>query len=195
LPESFGNLSSLEGINFSYGKPIHLPASFGRLRSLKYLEIKLVGEEIISKLPTKKDRQKGYFGKEKFVDLGKEEFIHFPESFGNLSALEEIEICGNIGTLPESFGNLRSLKKLSLHFSFTMEKYYKGQLRSWHDVYIANNFNTLPSSLYNLDFLEEIIIDNGNLIALSDSLNNLYTIESIETEEKYYNTRITKLNT
>ncbi|MHA1281925.1 MAG: leucine-rich repeat domain-containing protein [Promethearchaeota archaeon] len=86
LPESIGNLKSLEIFNLDSNQLTTLPESIGNLKSLEYLSL------YNNKLTT------------------------LPQSIGNLSSLKELWLNRNqLRTLPESFWNLKSLEKLSLH--------------------------------------------------------------------------------
>ncbi|MHA1252430.1 MAG: leucine-rich repeat domain-containing protein [Candidatus Helarchaeota archaeon] len=86
LPESIGNLKSLEYLGLSDNQLTILPESIGNLSSLK--ELSLWGNQLKS----------------------------LPESIGNLSSLKELWLYENqLKTLPESIGNLSSLKELRLY--------------------------------------------------------------------------------
>ena len=86
LPESIGNLKSLQKLDLSYNKLTTLPESIGNLSSLQTL------------------------------DLHYNEFTILPESIIQLEYLQELDLRGNqLMTLPESISNLKSLINLKLH--------------------------------------------------------------------------------
>ncbi|XP_057814545.2 disease resistance protein RUN1 [Cryptomeria japonica] len=92
LPDSFGNLTALEGLSLKYCTKLQsLPESFCELKCLRFLRIE---EGILTELP---------------------------ERFGNLSALEELHFsCCHLVNLPASFGKLESLRILGLYWCTTI---------------------------------------------------------------------------
>ncbi|XP_050144913.1 disease resistance-like protein DSC1 isoform X20 [Malus sylvestris] len=85
LPESIGNLKSLEKLDLRGTAIKNLPASIGNLKSLEKL------------------------------DLSGTAIKCLPASIGNLKSLEKLDLSGTaIKCLPESIGNLKSLEKLDL---------------------------------------------------------------------------------
>lgn len=85
LPNSFGELESLEELFIQGGKLTELPASFGNLQKLKKL------------------------------DLRGNKLNYLPSSFGNLKSLEWLDLSqNNIKKLPRTFNRLKKLKYLSL---------------------------------------------------------------------------------
>jgi Leucine-rich repeat (LRR) protein len=206
LPESFGNLSSLEKFRIDDTKIETLPESFGNLRNLKHfeafrksltslpesfgnlasLEVIDLRESNISYFPESFARLPSLkvfhinAGK-RFQEIQNENPIHLPESFGNLASLEELEMNGNIAPLPESFGNLRSLKKLSL--SFTVYKFKYGKRGgSSSRKFVNNDFYSLPESFGNLTSLESFIISGSNLRILPESFGNLSALKTLHIE-------------
>ncbi len=122
LPESIGNLESLQALHVSHNKLTHLPDSIGNLKFLRYLNV------IINNL----------------------NFL--PESIGKLVALEELWLSYNKLThLPDSIGNLESLKKMLL---------------------IENPLNNLPKSIVNLRNLIVMQLGLNKNKKFSDSIQN-----------------------
>jgi Leucine-rich repeat (LRR) protein len=171
LPESFGNLSSLEELDFGHSKTVYYPESFGNLKSLKTFNMEKGVEREINE-------------DEKYHPLKsiqKDNSIHLPESFGGLVSLENLDIIGEIAALPKSFGKLRSLKNLSLSFSVYMETYTSNKgARFGSPAYIVNGDEwSFPESFGDLESLESIYISGGNIKRLPESFGNLRALESL----------------
>ncbi|GJP57443.1 hypothetical protein CLOP_g42 [Closterium sp. NIES-67] len=86
LPEGFGNLTNLKGLELSRCPRLTLPSSLPQLSLLERLEIK--GQQMVS----------------------------LPETIGQLPALRELRISSfsNLQTLPNSIGQLQQLRSLTL---------------------------------------------------------------------------------
>jgi len=83
-----------------------------------------------------------------------------PESFGNLSNLQRLELRNNqLTSLPQFFGNLNSLSSLLL---------------------ANNNLTSLPESFGNLNNLWVLFLKNNELTSLPESFGNLSKLEVID---------------
>ena len=159
IPESIGNLTALEELEFTVNTGVTgpLPESIGNLKSLKkllFMSNRLTGS--------------------------------IPESIGNLTLLEEINFDRNnlSGPLPESFGNLTSLKILDIRdndISGDIPESF-GNLESLTHFYgYGNQFTKLPESLGNLTSLEELSLSSnkisGNIPANIGNANKLTRLD------------------
>jgi len=96
LPESIGNLTSLQVLSLFDNSLTTLPESISDLKSIQRLDLN------VNKITT------------------------LPESIGNLSSLQELNLYrNNLTTLPESIGNLSSLQVLSLDENPLNQEYKK----------------------------------------------------------------------
>ena len=134
-----------------------------------------------------------------------ESLTALPESLGNLSALEELDLsnCGNptagnlstlkrllfsnckgLTVLPESLGNLSALKKLSLNNcrSLTALPESLDNLSALKKLDLKNciSLTALPESLGNLSALKELYLNNcRSLTTLPESIGNLSVLEEL----------------
>ena len=121
LPESIGNLKSLQKLDLDWNELTTLPESIWNLKSLEILI------------------------------LSKNKLRTLPELIGNLSSLEKLNLEDNqLTTLPESIGNLTSLQILDLRSNkLTTLPESIGDLKSLQTLYLDyNQFATLPGSLW-----------------------------------------------
>ncbi|MHA1192340.1 MAG: leucine-rich repeat domain-containing protein [Promethearchaeota archaeon] len=135
LPESIGNLSSLEVLILESNHLKTLPESIGNLSSLKRLDLRsnqlTTLPESIGNLSSLKELWLENYNR----------LTTLPESIGKLTSLEELNLGNNrLSTLPESIGNLSSLKELSLK---------------------NNELTTLPVSLWRCKNLESLDLNNN----------------------------------
>jgi Leucine-rich repeat (LRR) protein len=110
-----------------------------------------------------------------------------PESIGNLSALERLELINTeIETLPESFGRLKSLKvfKFEKDYDAIMEKKFKKRKNPFFKE-IQYGIIHLPESFGGLSSLEELYI-SGNVAALPVSFANIGNLEVLNIDKERY---------
>jgi hypothetical protein len=108
LPEAFGSLSRLEHLNLNYNPLQALPACMGVLRSLNMLE---VFEAQFTRLPPSFTQ----LARLQSCALGAA-LTELPEDFGQLQALEFLDLKGNaLTTLPASMRHLHKLQSLKLN--------------------------------------------------------------------------------
>jgi len=111
LPDSMGELKSLNYLDMSGCNIVEIPASIGELKNLEYLN--LTNSKIESVDPA--------IGKlTKLVALNfdsNRDLNAIPETIGNLENLETLNLngCENLSTIPETIGDLQKLEVLNLH--------------------------------------------------------------------------------
>jgi len=111
IPESMGELKSLNYLDISGCNIVEIPASIGELKNLEYLN--LTNSKIESVDPA--------IGKlTKLVALNfasNWDLNAIPETIGNLENLETLNLngCKNLSTIPETIGDLQKLEVLNLY--------------------------------------------------------------------------------
>ncbi len=149
LPDSIGNLSTLRNLSLQYNKIKTLPKSISNLNSLQYLY------------------------------LNNNELTTLPDSIGNLKSLRYLFLDNNqLTALPDSIGNLNSLQYLSLEnnqLSIIPESI--GKLESLQELILSGNqVKHLPESIGALKSLQTICLDKNVLITLPESVGNLKSL-------------------
>lgn len=152
LPESFGELRSLEELYLQSSKINSLPDSFYKLSSLRILE------------------------------LNKNSFEILPPSIGRLKSLEYINLKGNLlSEIPDSIGNLKSLHTCYLNFN-KLEGLPDsiGKLSSLKTLYL--NFNSLfaiPDTICELKSIEYLNLSDNFLTSLPERFADIYSLKKI----------------
>ena len=153
LPESIGNLSSLQKLWLQGNELTTLPESIENLSSLK--ELYLYSNQLTT-LP----ESIGNLSSLNVLYLYKNELTTLPESIGNLKTLQTLWLQENkLTTLPESIGNMKSLQTLNLE---------------------NNKLSTLPESIGNLSSLNELYLGYNKVTTLSESIGNLKSLQTLE---------------
>ena len=153
LPEEIGALRKLEQLIIDNGNGcsmnVTLPSSIGRLENLRVLRLygaldgRVLDAEEGAPAPVVKP---------------------LPETFGNLSKLEELDLGRNgLTAVPPQVGSLRGLKKLGLDY---------------------NDIRVLPSFVGNLSKLEELTLNSNGGVRLPDSLAGLEGLENLHGEQQ-----------
>jgi len=143
LPDSIGNLNSLQGLELSRNDLSVLPDSIGNLGSLLYLFLK---DNNLSVLPDSIGNLKSL--KQLYLVFNKLSVL--PDSFGSLRSLQQLYLgFNNLSVLPDSFGSLRSLQYLELG---------------------SNKLSVLPNTIGSLKSLKRLNLDNNNLSVLPESI-------------------------
>ena len=152
LPESIGNLKSLQTLWLGSNQLTTLPESISKLKSLQTLKLQV---NQFSTLPVSISNLKSL----QVLWLNNNQLTTLPESIGNLSSLQILRLESNqLATLPESIGNLKSLEKLSLR---------------------NNKLRTLPESISDLKSLEQLWLSNNKLTTLPESINNMTALNRL----------------
>ena len=156
LPNSIGNLGSLEELIGFNNVLRWLPESFGRLSSLKR------------------------------VDLHNNKLEGIPESIGNLGNLEELLLNSNdIKIIPDMIGNLKKLKTLDLtknDIKTVPESI--GKINSLKYLILSNNnLDEVPSSIGNLRNLEVLGINKNWITSLPTSFEKLVSMKRMFLDE------------
>ncbi|GKV33077.1 hypothetical protein SLEP1_g41624 [Rubroshorea leprosula] len=151
LPESIGDLQSLQYLCLSCNLEVSIPASIGKLRQLTSLYLC-------------------------FNNLSGE----IPSSLANLTQLSDLDLSNNqfSGSIPASIGNLRQLTRLALN-SNNLSGEIPSSLANFtqlSDLDLSNNqfFGPIPASIGNLRQLTRLALYSNNLSKeIPSSLANL----------------------
>jgi leucine-rich repeat protein SHOC2 len=146
LPESIGNLSSLNKLYLRHNHLISLPESIGNLTNLAHLDLHC---NQLSELPQSIDNLTSLI----YLELSNNKLTSLPESIGNLTELISLTLCDNqLNRLPESIGNLTKLTHLHLY---------------------GNQLTNLPESIGNLSDLVFLSLWKNQLNKLPEGIGNL----------------------
>ncbi|KAI8910087.1 hypothetical protein BC831DRAFT_508182 [Entophlyctis helioformis] len=157
LPESIGNLRNLTELYLSDNQLTELPDSIGKLICLTHLMWLLTWSGC-------------------YRDLCSNEFKVWPESFGKLASLNELDLQNNeLTELPESIDNLTGLTRLNINSNLlTKLPISIGKLANLRHLYLeSNGLEKLPRSIGNLSHLTELNLQNNKLAGLPESISNL----------------------
>ena len=169
LPESIGNLTNLQSLDLSLTRISVLPECIGNLTNLQSLDLR---NTRISALP----KCIGYLTSLQSLDLSLTRISALPESIGNLTSLQSLDlILTRISALPESIGNLTSLQSLDLG-----KTSIGGIPKSIRDLKSIKRLNlsftkisSLPDSIGYLTSLKRLDLSNTQLSEIPDSIGNL----------------------
>ena len=184
LPETIGNLKSLQELYLSDNKLTTLPESISNLSSLQALDLRN------SKLTTLPESI-GCLESLQTLDLNGNKLSSLPESIGNLSSLEELQLYHNeLTTLPESIGSLKSLQELDLSWNWlwTLPESIS-KLTSLKNLDLGSNkLTTLPESITKLEALQELDLSNNKLTTLPESIRKLESLQKIKLDFNQFTT-------
>lgn len=176
LPETIGNLTLVKKLNLSDNKFILLPEPIGNLTSLKELNLKKNKLTVLSGTI-------GYLTSLKKLNLEENILTSLPETILTLSSLRELNFNKNkIKDLPESIGNLISLEILNLYFNkLTSLPESIGSLTSLKELNLMyNNLISLPESIGNLSSLEKLNLNGNKLTSLPETIGSLTSLEELD---------------
>ncbi|QUY41229.1 COR domain-containing protein [Acaryochloris marina] len=109
-----------------------------------------------------------------------EKLTELPESMGQLSQLQELNLSSNqLTTLPESMGQLSQLQELKLSSNqLTTLPEWLGQLSQLQVLYLdSNQLTTLPEWLGQLSQLQVLYLDSNQLTTLPEWLGQLSQLQ------------------
>ena len=152
MPDSIGNLASLNQFSVSHNRLTHLPDSIGQLSSLIAL----------------------------WADTN--QLTHIPDSIGNLASLALLYANDNqLSTIPVSFCNLKSLAQLTLHSNqLTALPDTFGNLTSLTGLWVhTNQLSALPDSIGNLSSLTKLYVGLNQLTRIPDTIGNLKSLTDL----------------
>lgn len=197
LPNSIGDIPSLEILNLRNNVLSRLPESLMSLSSLKILDLHgnkfndirinlsgsitelELGWNNFSTLPVKIKP----LSLLKKLGLGGNKLFELPEWLGNYLLLKELDLYDNkLQKIPDSFGSLENLESLNLRnneltklpSSFINLKSLKNLNLSW------NNFSVLPNWIGSLSSLEELNLWGNRLETLPDSMASLSSLKILD---------------
>lgn len=151
LPDALFQCRTLKRLAIDY-KAKELQTQIRNLTNLE--ELTIVGKDATLEIPA----EIGCLTQLKELDIQECAVESFPESMGNLKALQKIS-CMGISTLPDSFTELESLT--AIHFSNTQ-------------------LTKLPSNLGNLTNLDRLEIDGSEIVELPESITHLQNLRVLK---------------
>ena len=176
LPESIGDISSLQNLFLQKNELTSLPNSFGNLKSLQTLAL---GENKLNSLPD----SIGNLISLKEFNAPNNRLTTLPGSFGKMKALEELNLERNRMTvIPESLGDLKSLKSLDLsHNQLENVPGSIGKLKKLQELDLEyNKLTWLPETIGNLKKLEKLDISHNKLKMLPGFIDNLKSLVTLD---------------
>jgi leucine-rich repeat protein SHOC2 len=149
LPDSIGNISTLEELNLTDNHLIELPESIGSLTNLKELSLE---DNYLEYLPD----SIGNLVNLTHLFIGTNELSRLPENIGNLNNLNYLFLGWNsLEYLPSSFGELRNLVELDLGYNDLDD--LPDSIVDFHDL-VKINLNANPiDDLSILQFLPKLV--------------------------------------
>lgn len=175
LPESLGQLTSLQSLNLSGNELTTLPEWLGQLTQLQSLS--LSGNQLTA-LP----EWMSELTQLKLLNLSDNQLATLPEWLGRLTQLESLGIAGNqLATLPEWLGQLTQLESLDVNNNrLTTLPEWLGQLAQLQDLDLAGNqLTVLPESVGHLLELRKLVLTANQLDEVPTSLRKLKKLERL----------------
>ena len=176
LPESIGNLSSLNKLYLRHNHLISLPESIGNLTNLAHLDLDC---NHLSELPQSIDNLTSLI----YLELSNNKLTSLPENIGNLTELTSLTLCDNqLNRLPESIGNLTKLTHLHLYGN-QLNRLPEG-IGNLTKLTVLNpssniQLDRLPESIGNLTNLTELNLWSNQINILPENIGNLVKLTSI----------------
>jgi len=191
LPESFGELESLEYFKATFVGLNYIPESFSKLKNLKYFECTLnplqglpskIGD--LSNLQVLMVNTAGALPSS-ISKLSKLRKLNFqstvsnnvlPADVGNMIALDTLMLDANFKELPDSFGNLR-LRQFQIYGpALTKIPETFGHMKNLEDLVIYGSFKTLPESFARLPKLKFFTAGSYSFERLPLNIGDLTTV-------------------
>ena len=176
IPESFGNLIHLMGLDIVNNQISSLPSTFGNLDKLE--SIYAHGNQLTT-LPD----SIGDLNVLEYVDFSRNILQSLPDNFTNLITLQSAEFCGNqLTSLPSTFGNLSNLIYLSFwckqwNLLTSLPNSFRN-LSNLQYLYLTNNlFEQLPDRIGELNALTTLHVGNNQLDTFPSSIGDLVNLQ------------------
>jgi len=173
LPDSIGTLTELMILDLEDNDLTILPESIGNLNRLNILKLK--GNNLI-RLPN----SIGKLNLIKDLDFEKQGLKTLPESIGSLTSLQTLNLKeNNLKSLPDSIGNLSSLQKLYVQENLlTNIPETIGNLSLLQILDFSHNkLLSIPRTIGNLSFLKIFLLSYNNLSTIPESIGKLESLQ------------------
>lgn len=163
LPESFGDLSSLDTIWMENAVIESLNQGFGRLQNLKLLIVNLTGNTLPESI--------GDLVNLPNMTIYGQNIKKLPSSFSRLRGLKYLRLSVGLTELPSSFGELTNIQNLDLQYNHLnqLPETFGNLKMETLDLY-SNSFKEFPEPLTNLQQTRRIILDKNNIRVLPESV-------------------------
>ena len=180
IPESIGIMTGLKWLKVSEdapltSSPMTIPDSIGDLSSLQVLDLSTTQ---VSSLPN----TIGNLSSLQRLDLSATQINSLPESIGCLSNLQSLDLSTTqISSLPESIENLSSLQKLDLS-STQISSLPKSiwNLSGLHNLFLFDTLiSSIPDSIANLSSLQDLRLGATQISSLPESIGNLSNLQNL----------------
>ena len=175
VPEFLGQLSSLQRLYLSNNQLSEVPDSLGQLSSLQQLNL---SNNHLSEVP----EALGQLSSLQRLYLSNNQMSDVPDSLGQLSSLQRLYLSKNqLNEVPGSIGQLSSLQTLYLDYNQLNEVPESlGQLGSLQTLSLSNNqLSEVPGSIGQLGSLHELSLSNNQLSEVPDSLGQLGSLQRL----------------
>jgi leucine-rich repeat protein SHOC2 len=190
LPDTIGDIASLNILDLVNNNLTRLPHSIGNLRNLKRIDLgvnKLV--EIPGSICNLTKLTK--------LNLVGHELITLPKNIGDMTNLTELNLYNSkLCVLPNSIGNLTKLTKLSLERNNLTELPHSiGNLINLTSINLTGNkIDDVPSSIGNLTKLTKLFLDNNNLTNLPESIGDMTDLTELHLQGNSLSTLPNSIN-
>jgi Leucine-rich repeat (LRR) protein len=161
LPDSIGQLRSLQHLYLHNNQLSSLPDTIGNLKLLKQLNL---SSNTLTSLPN----TIGNIDSLQTLILSRNNLTILPNLIGNLIVLQHLELANNmLSSLPETIGQLKKLETLVLH---------------------DNRLTTLPQTIGYLNALQNLVLFNNELTTLPETISALKKLTSLDLTSNKFST-------
>jgi len=188
LPDSFGQLESLEVLRFGAGLQ-QIPDSFGQLKNLRYCDITGNIPQTIGNCTNLEHLSVTTQGgiASSISKLTKLRMLYWnagsttrlPSDIGNMIALDSLQLQANIPDLPTSFAQLplRRLQIVTNGQGLSALPANFGDLPNLEDLTLGGTYSALPTTFSNLNKLRYCTLYTANLTGFPADIGNLSKLE------------------